>query len=63
MSMIHEYQLDHNIQIPVFEISQTIYHYTSGYPYLVSLLCYEIVNNERIEWTGAGVQKALKIVI
>ena len=37
--MLEEYEKDHNISMDVAQISQLIYQYTSGYPYLVSKIC------------------------
>lgn len=67
--MLREYETDHHLQLDVNEISDLIYHYTSGYPYLVSALCKlmdEEVSGEeglkglRDAWTRQGFLESVK---
>lgn len=37
--MLKAYEADHGMKIDIWEIADTIYDYTSGYPFLVSRLC------------------------
>lgn len=70
--MLKKYEADYNTGMDTGRISELIYNYTSGYPYLVSRLCKLI--DERITemdgypdkssaWTKAGFLEALKIAI
>lgn len=70
--MLEEYEKDHNISMDVAQISQLIYQYTSGYPYLVSKICK--LMDERIIidtefptlksiWTKKGFLKAVRILL
>lgn len=45
-SMLNEYEQDYQTGMNIWEISQLIYDYTSGYPYLVSRICQ--IMDERI---------------
>lgn len=38
-SMLKMYEEEHHVGMNVPELSQMLYDYTSGYPYLVSRLC------------------------
>ena len=44
-------------------MSNDIYEYTGGYPYLVSRLCMHIDEKLRREWTQDGVRAAVKIML
>lgn len=70
--MLTEYEADHQTGMDIDEISDLIYSYTSGYPYLVSRLCKFM--DERIpningfternnSWTKAGFLKAVKMLL
>lgn len=70
-AMIQEYEADNNTGMDVKAVSESIYGYTSGYPYLVSLIC-QILDDKISEirgfegkkaWTEAGVAEAVKIVL
>lgn len=37
--MLYEYETDHGVGMDVGTVAQIIYQYTSGYSYLVSLIC------------------------
>ncbi|AGK98522.1 AAA family ATPase [Clostridium pasteurianum] len=63
-TMLKEYSKDKNISINVKEISEKIYFYTSGYPFLVSRLC-EIVDDNLLldsksAWGSENINKAVK---
>lgn len=71
-SMLEMYEEEHFTGMDVPEISQMIYDYTSGYPYLVSRLCQLI--DERVTggafspdveaaWTKESVLKAVRIIL
>lgn len=68
-AMLEEYENDHCTGMDMQSISEEIYGYTSGYPYLVSAICKQM--DEKIEgtdgfetlrqvWTKEGVSKAVK---
>ena len=70
--MLQEYEQDYQTGMDTVEISQMIYDYTNGYPYLVSRICQ--ILDERIYgtesfttresvWTKAGVLAAVKILL
>lgn len=37
--MLREYEADHQTGMDISAVAEEIYQYTSGYPYLVSLVC------------------------
>ncbi|MCD7818925.1 MAG: AAA-like domain-containing protein [Lachnospiraceae bacterium] len=70
--MLMEYEKDYNTGMDVETMAQSIYDYTSGYPYLVSRLCK--LMDEKIAgetafpdksraWSGEGFQAALKLLL
>lgn len=69
--MLCAYQNDHHISMDITQISQKIYDYTAGYPFLVSRICklmdealpnMRIWNNESA-WSCAGVVEAVKLIV
>ena len=44
-TMLIEYEKDHNMGMDIMSISNEIYSYTSGYPFLVSRICHKIEKN------------------
>jgi hypothetical protein len=62
-TMLNDYEADHSTGMDIPEISEEIYKYTSGYPFLVSRICQHIDAKLDKEWTVAGVQKAVKAII
>jgi hypothetical protein len=61
--MLVEYENDHHTEMNISEIAQEIRFYTSGYPYLVSRICWLIDNRLARNWTLTGVQEALKVIL
>lgn len=70
--MLRQYEDDYHTGMDVREISELLYSYTSGYPYLVSRLCKlmdeKIGKNgyfeyKRAVWTKAGVMEAVKLLL
>lgn len=70
--MLREYEADHHTGMDVDEISGQIYQYTSGYPYLVSLICKTIDEalpeesgqpDKYFAWTREGITEAVKIIL
>ena len=60
--MLGDYENDMHTGMDIKAISEEIYKYTSGYPYLVSAICKII--DERLDavWTLDCIQKAVKII-
>ncbi|MEG0271146.1 MAG: AAA-like domain-containing protein, partial [Clostridia bacterium] len=56
-TMLHEYENDHHTGMEAGKVAQRLFYYTSGYPFLVSLLC-KTMDEERLEWTETGVDEA-----
>lgn len=72
IGMLREYEADYKTGMDVTGISELIYDYTSGYPFLVSRICKLI--DERIAgregypdrkkaWTKTGVTEAVKMLL
>lgn len=70
--MLTEYESDHHTGMDVRRISEFLYEYTSGYPFLVSRLCQ--IMHERVAgsdefpdkasaWTRKGFLEAVKILL
>ena len=60
--MLGDYENDVHTGMDIRAISEEIYKYTSGYPYMVSAICKLIDERLDKEWTTEGVQKAVKII-
>ena len=70
--MLAEYEADHHTGMDIAFISQMLYEYTSGYPYLVSRLCQLIDErvagglvcpDKRTAWTKEGILEAVRIIL
>lgn len=70
--MLQEYKEERRTKIDVQSISECIFAYTSGYPYLVSAICKlldeELPGNSRLEnpagvWSVEGVVEAVKLLL
>lgn len=70
--MLEDYEMDYQTGMDIWAISQMIYDYTSGYPFLASRICK--LTDERIAgsetypdrqsaWTKEGVLDAIKILL
>lgn len=62
-TMITEYEKDHNTGMDIKLISEEIYSYTSGYPFLASRICQCIDEELNRNWTTDGVLEAVKILL
>ncbi len=47
----------------IVEISEEIYTYTSGYPFLVSAICKQIDEELDQDWTVNGVRQAVQVLV
>jgi len=62
-TMLHEYEADHNSEMDITAISEEIYNYTNGHPFLVSKICQHIDEDPNRNWSLNGVHEAVKILI
>lgn len=60
--MLGDYEDDVHTGMDIKAISEEIYKYTSGYPFLVSYICKIIDERLEMEWTLDHVQKSVKII-
>ena len=58
-TMLKEYSEDKNVTISIKEISEIIYFYTSGYPFLVSRLC-QIIDENQLLWNEENINRSVK---
>ena len=61
--MLKEYEDDHHNGIDIGLVSESIYDYTGGYPFLVSRLCQIIDNDPSRDWSIIGVNTAVKTLL
>jgi hypothetical protein len=62
-SMLVEYEGEKNIGMDIEDVSNELYFYTSGYPFLVSSLCKWIDEDGGMQWTKQGVQNSVKEIL
>ena len=60
--MLGDYENDRHTGLDIKAISEEIYRYTSGYPYLVSAICKIIDERLEADWNLDNVQQAVKII-
>jgi len=62
-TMLKDYEKDNQTGMNIIKISEEIYKFTSGYPFLVSKICKLI--DERLDknWTIEGIQEAIKLLL
>lgn len=70
--MLKEYEADHQTGMDIAEVAESIFDYTSGYPFLVSLICETLDTNiskssGRLQgnaaWSREGVSEAVKVIL
>lgn len=71
--MLREYEADHQTGMDVPAVAEGIYQYTSGYPYLVSLVCKTIDETLQLQieksssrcywWTREGIAEAVNRIM
>jgi len=61
--MLAEYEHEHHTGMDIQDISEEIYNYTSGYPFLVSQICKHIHEKLDGDWTRLGISEAVKLMI
>lgn len=57
-TMLEEYEQEHHTGMDVAAVSEAIYFFTSGYPYLVSKICKWMDSSEEAVWTVELVKRA-----
>ena len=62
-TILIDYEKEHNNGMDIKLISEKIYEYTSGYPYLVSKLCYIMDEKLDANFTETGLEEAIKIIL
>ena len=64
-TMLVDYVKEKNIKMDIKEISEKLYYYTSGYPFLVSRLC-ELIDKKIMKennWSLEDVDSAVKLIL
>lgn len=61
--MLGDYEADVHTGMDVDTVSEEIYRYTSGYPFLVSYICHIIDEELERNWTSEGVKQAVKRIL
>ena len=62
-TMLAQYEADHDTKMDIEAMSNEIYNYTSGYPFLVSRICECIDKELGRDWTPSGMQKAVQVLL
>lgn len=62
-TMLHQYEADYHTGMDIAAVSQEIYNYTNGYPYLVSRICQHIDSKLNKDWTVRSVRSAVRIIL
>ena len=61
--MLEDYEADHHTGMNAANMAKLISDYTGGYPFLVSRLCQIIDEELGQDWTDAGFQEAIKVIL
>lgn len=61
-TMLQEYESDHHTGMDITSMSEEIYKYTNGYPYLVSWLCKWMDDSKELPWTKELLLQAEKAI-
>ena len=62
-TMLNEYEEENKIGMDIKSLSEDIYNYTSGYPFLVSKICKVIDEKIDKRWDKLGLEDAIKIIL
>jgi len=62
-TMLKQYEEEHHTGMDIIALSEEIYSYTGGYPFMVSRICQHMDEKFGGEWTIADVQRAVKIIL
>ena len=61
--MLDDYEADHRTGMDCARMAKLLSDYSSGYPFLVSRLCQIIDEKLNRNWTEAGFQEAVKVIL
>ena len=61
--MLDDYEADHHTGMDTAAMAKLLSDYTGGYPFLVSRLCQIIDEELGQDWTDAGFQEAIKVIL
>lgn len=61
--MLSDYEADAHTGMDIKAISEEIYKYTTGYPFLVSYICKKIDEEFDREWTAESIVRAVKVLV
>lgn len=61
--MLGDYENDEHTGMDIEAVSEGIYKYTTGYPFLVSYICKTIDEQLDREWNEEGIVKAVKLLV
>ena len=61
--MLNDYENDVHTGMDIKAVSEEIYKYTTGYPFLVSYICKKIDEEFDQEWTSESIVKAVKVLV
>ena len=61
--MLSDYENDVHTGMDINAISEEIYKFTTGYPFLVSYICKKIDEDFGQEWTSESIVKAVKVLV
>jgi hypothetical protein len=62
-TMLNEYKKDKNINVDVKKVSDFIFDFTNGYPYLVTKICKIISEKLHDLWDGESLRKSINIIV
>ncbi|MCL2158455.1 MAG: AAA-like domain-containing protein [Oscillospiraceae bacterium] len=62
-TMLCEYKAEHGTGMDIAAISEEIYAYTSGYPFLVSRICQHIDEKFERKWNKDGIEEAVRMLL
>jgi len=62
MTMLIDYEQDHQLRMDTAKIAEEIYFYTNGYPVLVSKLC-QYMDVELERWSEESVRDAVRLLV
>ncbi|MDR1892791.1 MAG: GxxExxY protein [Oscillospiraceae bacterium] len=62
-AMLNEYESDYHTGMDARKISEELYRYTNGYPFLVSKLCKTIDEDLSKDWSVKGIKQAVKLLL
>lgn len=66
-TMLKQYSKENETPMNTEELSEVLYYYTSGYPFLVSRLCQiideNILKNKKEKWITEHIEEAVKLIL